>query len=70
MTDESRAFADKALRKHARELLPWWLNLAPIILYLGVRIGGDWGSWDSCGTEEGDRCRHNIEQPQWMLDTD
>ena len=70
MTDEARAFADKALRKHARELLPWWLNLAPIILYLGVRIGGDWGSWDSCGTEEGDRCRHNIKQPQWMLDND
>ncbi len=68
MTDEAKSYADKALRQHSRELLPWYLNLAPIILYVGVRIGGGFGSWDSCGHEEGDRCRHNIEQPQWMLE--
>ena len=68
MTDPAKKLADKALRKHARELLPWYLNLAPIILYAGVRVGGGFGSWDSCGPEEGDRCRHNIKQPQWMLD--
>ncbi len=68
MIDKAKCFADKALRKHARELLPWYLNLAPIILYVGVRVGGGFGSWDSCGPEEGDRCRHNIKQPQWMLD--
>lgn len=66
MTDQAKQFADKALRKHARERLPWFLNLAPIILYLGVRIGGGFGSWDSCGPEIGDRCRHNIKKPQWM----
>ena len=68
MTDSAKRFADKALRQHARELLPWYLNLAPIILYIGVRIGGGFGSWDSCGPEKGIRCRHNIKQPQWMLD--
>lgn len=68
MTDEAKRFADKALRKHARELLPWYLNLAPIILYWGVTLGGGFGSWDSCGQEVGERCRHNIEQPQWMRD--
>ena len=69
MTDKAKRFADKALRKHARELLPWFLNLAPIVLYIGVYVGGGFGSWDSCGPEEGTRCRHNIKQPQWMLDT-
>ena len=68
MTDEAKIFADKALRKHARELLPWYLNVAPIVLYVGVRVGGGFGSWDSCGPEEGDRCRHNIKQPDWMAD--
>ena len=68
MTDQSKRFADKALRKHARELLPWYLNLAPIVLYVGVYVGGGFGSWDSCGTEVGDRCRHNITQPDWMAD--
>jgi len=68
MTDEAKSFADKALRTHARELLPWYLNLAPIILYLGVRIGGGFGSWDSCDAEVGERCRHNITQPDWMVE--
>ena len=68
MTDQSKKFADKALRKHARELLPWYLNLAPVVLYVGVYVGGGFGSWDSCGTEVGDRCRHNITQPDWMAD--
>jgi hypothetical protein len=68
MTDQAKRFADKALRQHARELLPWYLNLAPIVLYVGVAVGGGFGSWDSCGPEEGFWCRHNIEQPDWMLD--
>ena len=69
MTDSAKKFADLALRVHARKLLPWYIRLAPWILYVGVSIGGGWGSWDSCGSEVGDRCRHNIERPQWMLDT-
>jgi len=69
MTDAAKRFADKALRKHARELLPWYLNLAPIILYVGVAVGGGFGSWDSCGPEVGDRCRHNIKRPQWMVES-
>ena len=65
MTRASKRFADRALRQHARELLPWYLNLAPLILYAGVRLGGD-SSWDSCGSEVGEQCRHNITQPVWM----
>ncbi len=68
MTDPQKRLADKILRKHARELLPAYLNLAPIILYIGVFIGGGFGSWDSCDASVGDRCRHNIKQPDWMAD--
>ncbi len=68
MTDPQKRWADKALRKHAREILPAYLNLAPIILYIGVFIGGGFGSWDSCDASVGDRCRHNIKQPDWMAD--
>lgn len=66
MTDKAKRFADKALRVHAKELLPWYLRISPNILYVGVFVGGGFGSWDSCGPEEGDRCRHNIKQPDWM----
>ncbi len=68
MTDGAKCFADKALRVHARSLLPWYLRLAPWILYIGVSIGGGFGSWDSCGPGVGVRCRHNIKQPDWMAD--
>ncbi len=61
----SKRFADRALCQHARELLPWYLNIAPLILHVGVRLGGN-SSWDSCGPFVGERCRHNIAQPVWM----
>lgn len=66
MNQAHRSFADRALRTHARELLPWWLRVAPWVLYLGVRIGGGGSAWNSCGPSRGERCRHNIEQPTWM----
>jgi hypothetical protein len=66
MTQAARRFADLALRQHARELLPWWLRVAPWVLYLGVHWFGDEAAWDGCGPEQGDLCRHNIEQPVWM----
>jgi hypothetical protein len=66
MTWRAKGFADRALRKHARELLPWYLQIAPIVLHLGVRLGGN-SSWDSCGPDVGERCRHNIKMPVWMV---
>lgn len=65
MTWGAKGFADRALRKHARDLLPWYLNLTPLILHIGVRLGGN-SSWDSCGPDAGEWCRHNIEKPVWM----
>jgi len=66
MTREAKLFADAALRKHARDLLPWYLRLAPWLLWIGVRAGA-YPSWDSCGYSAGERCRHNITRPVWML---
>lgn len=67
MNQAHRKFADRALRQHARELLPWWLSLAPLILYAGVRFGGGGSAWNSCGPDQGELCRHNVPQPDWML---
>ena len=47
----------------ARSRIP---RLAPRVLYRGVRLGGGGSAWNSCGPEQGDRCRHNIKQPVWM----
>lgn len=66
MTWRAKGFADRALRQHARELLPWYLQIAPIVLYVGVRLGGN-SSWDSCGPDVGERCRHMIALPTWMV---
>lgn len=65
MTPARRRFADRELRRHARELLPWYIRLAPLVLLLGTRLGG-WPSFDSCGYDAGERCRHNIRRPPWM----
>ena len=65
MTYRAKKFADRALRQHARQLLPWWIRIAPVVLYYGVIVGAH-SSWDSCGPEEGERCRHNIKKPVWM----
>jgi len=64
-TPEARKFADKALRQHARELLPWWLNIAPLVLYRAVRIGGR-SSFNRCDPTVGTRCDHNMLKPAWM----
>lgn len=66
MDQDHRKFADRALMKHARELLPWYLQVAPLVLYLGVRLGAGMEAWNSCGPTRGERCRHNIRMPEWM----
>ena len=65
MTKKMKRYGDRALRQHARELLPWFYQIAPIVLHVGVRVGGN-SSWDSCGPDVGEHCRHNIKKPVWM----
>ena len=66
MDQRARRFADRALRQHARELLPWWLSIAPLALYFGVRVGGGGKAWNSCGYYAGELCRHNQPRPNWQ----
>jgi hypothetical protein len=65
MTRGAEKFANRAIRKHSRELLPWWIRATPFILYYGVKFGAH-NAWDSCGPHAGERCRHNIKKPAWM----
>jgi hypothetical protein len=66
MNQAARSEADADIRRHARELLPWWLRLTPYILGLGTHLGGGTSAWNSCGPKSDERCRHNIEMPTWM----
>jgi len=74
MTHDKQEYFDGMLKAHANELLPWYLPLAPIILFLGVSLGGH-ESFDTCGIHpEGasdtqianNLCRHNMSKPEWM----
>lgn len=66
MDQTHRKYADLCLRVHSQQLLPWWMNVAPWVLYFGVRWFGDERAFDSCGADVGERCRHNMLQPTWM----
>ena len=66
MNQAHRMAADLLLLKHSKELLPWYLQVAPYVLYFGVRWFGGNAAWDSCGPTRGARCRHNILLPDWM----
>jgi hypothetical protein len=67
MDQRARRFADKALRQHARELLPWYLRIAPLALYFGVRTGGGAKAWNSCGYDAGAYCRHAQPRQPWQV---
>lgn len=74
-TKRKQRWADKQLRAHARERLPWFLPIAPIVLYFGTTLGGD-GSFDTCYAENPDDateeqqldglCRHGMPRPAWQ----
>ena len=70
MTPERRLFVDRALRKHARRILHGHFHIAPLVLYAGVRAFGWMRAWDSCGPDVGERCRHDIARPVWMVRTE
>jgi hypothetical protein len=67
MNQTRRDLADKYIKQHARELLPWLLRPISHLLRGGVFIGGGIRAWNSCGPSAGDRCRHNMKQPVWMV---
>ena len=69
MTRGAEKHANRVLRKLARDLLPWWIRATPFILYYGVKFGAH-SAWDSCGPDVGERCRHDIARPVWMVRTE
>jgi hypothetical protein len=67
MNQEHRDMADRYIKQHARELLPWLLRPVSYLLRGGTFLGGGIRAWNSCGPSSGPRCRHNIEMPPWMV---
>ena len=76
-TRRAQKLADRQLKAHANERLPWWFPLTPIVLWAGVWVGGH-GSFDTCyaidpldATDEqlaAGLCRHAMPRPQWMVE--
>ena len=66
MTYPAKVAADAKLREHIRALLPFRWRWAGWVYEGAVRVMAH-ASWDACGPAAGERCRHNITQPEWML---
>jgi hypothetical protein len=66
MDNAARIESNERLRRGLRAATPWrWRWIANIYhefvhLFSGIR------SWDSCGPEVGELCRHNMPMPEWM----
>lgn len=54
-----------ALREGLDAVLPWWLHWTAGQVFIAVATAG--GYWNRCGAREGERCRHGMPQPEWML---
>ena len=62
----SKQRADRELRQFIRASLPWRWRWVSRIYWRGVQAGGGFDAWNSCGPEDGQRCRHNVAMPSWM----
>ena len=68
LDQEHRAIADQELGRNVRAALPWALRwLGGLLYWRFTDLAGGRRSWDSCGPEDGERCRHNLSKPGWML---
>lgn len=66
LTQAWRHAADRQLGREIRVELPLGIKWVGWVYWLAVhRFGGD-SSFDSCGAEAGDLCRHGIATPEWM----
>ena len=63
ITESGRIVSCTAFMKAVLPWRWWWLTK---VYHIGlIRLGGD-TAYDSCGKDVGERCRHNMEQPDWM----
>jgi hypothetical protein len=67
MNQAARARADAAIKANAKDILPWILHPVSYLLRGGTSLFGGIRAWNSCGPSAGERCRHNMKQPVWML---
>jgi hypothetical protein len=68
LTTEWRSLADAEMKVNMNRGLPWYVRWTRWIYWWGVRkFGNRDNSFDSCGYEDGDYCRHNMPMPQWMV---
>lgn len=81
-----KKLSDRYLRQGIRGMVPlvwyplfWlsWIKIPlclglwlPRVYWLGVLAFGGFGSYNSCGYGVGEKCRHNMERPKWMKETD
>ena len=62
-----RILADVELSQNVRASLPWGLRWLAGLLYGRLTdLGGGYRAWNSCGSEDGARCRHGLALPGWM----
>jgi len=67
MTQDGRHFADEELATNIRMSLPWrWRWLRFVYEFAVYRYGGV-EAWNSCGYRRGERCRHNMTLPPWLM---
>ncbi len=62
-TDQKRR--DAKLRVLIAEALPWRWDWTRWPVYAALRVLGGL-SFNTCGPDKGDRCRHNMPMPAWM----
>lgn len=67
MDKKRRKRADKEMKQNMGLNLPWYVRWVRRIYYRAIRwFGAGDHSYNSCGIEVGDLCRHNMPVPLWM----
>lgn len=66
MTYGWKVAADFTLRENLRSALPLRWRWVRFIYQGAVLAFGGFGSFNSCGPEAGERCRHAMRRPPWM----
>ena len=66
MTQGHRRVADENLAMMIRAVLPWRWRWVGWFYRFGVHWGGGVTAFDSCGSQAGELCRHNMPAPDWL----
>jgi hypothetical protein len=68
LTTSWRKKADLELRQMMGHGMPWYARWTRWMYWWGVRkFGNRDTSFDSCGVDAGQFCRHNMPMPEWQV---